>query len=132
VRTTELERCAMPQAEVQEKATDQIRVIRTGHLEALIIDLASQRGGGKLDVAQQVVTSGWEKGIIATVVHEIEHNRPHARSLDTRRHCCLIFERGQKLVIVTHADVRVDGSEKPSRAHAATVFLADKGDFLPP
>src|SRR5439155_23075525 len=132
VRATELERCAVPQAEMQVKTTHQIRVIRTGQLEALIIDLAAQRGGGKLHVAQYVVAPGREKGIIATIVPEIEHNRAHSRSLDTGGRRGLIVERGEKLIVVTHADIRVDGPKKPSRAEAAAIFLTDKGDFLAP
>src|SRR5205814_5905468 len=112
VRAAEMERRAMSQAEMQEKSTDQIRVVGTSQLEALIIDIATQRGGGELDVAQQVVASGREQGIIAFVVPEIENNRAYSRLLHTRDRRGLIFERGQKLVVVTQTDIRVDGPKK--------------------
>src|SRR5436190_7381958 len=108
VRAAEMERRAMSQAEMQEKSTDQIRVVGASQLEALIIDLATQRGGGELDVAQQVVASGREQGVIAFVVPEIENNRAYSRLLHTRDRRGLIFERGQKLVVVTQTDIRVD------------------------
>ena len=122
----------MPQAEMKKESADQVHVTGPGQFDALIIHLATQGSRGHLESAQQIVAPGRQKGVVATVVPEVQHDRPHARSFDSGGRQRLVVQRVQILVVVSNADIRVDGPEKSARADAAAVFLANKGNLLAP
>ena len=104
----------------------------SGQFDTLVIHLAAEGSGGQLDIGQQIIARSREQRVIAAVVPEIEHHSTHSGPLDSSGRRRPVVERGQELVVVTHADIGVDGTKESSRADATAVFLADKGNLLAP